>query len=207
MSHEYVIYQGDQSRAEYAAKLRVRLHGWSERRVPSFNPDNLEEGAKRFPYRVIPNNGFPPLPGHLGIWYSVLSALENLERPFVAFDDDVRLSPKFMASFQMFLDDLPEDADFLSLYKAPIWIESMAHPVGRYLSTVYTPYGGPAIYWTPKGARQFIDLASHFGINAQYDNQLYGYAWAGEMKGYMLAPKTIPVVYTRDVPSTIQNKG
>lgn len=191
----YTIYSVDDSRFQYIMKLQSKVRSWEEVRIECVDgriPARLKaeieaRGTKilRADIRV----------GQLGVWHTFLNALEAA--PIVTFDDDVLLCDNFEEEFQKRFDELPEDADFFSLF-LPRDSDHLASPsdyFGEYLTKAYARYGGASFYFTEKGAAKILELFKRDGIRMQYDDQLYSYVKSGELNGYSSRPELKDLVF------------
>jgi len=164
--------------------------------------NELEIARKEHPYEV---HGQFTL-GQLGIWFGVLNALE--EAPIVTFEDDALLGEFFEARLNAALKELPEDADFFSLFiprdSDHLWTSDKS--VGHFVTKVYQRYGGVSMYYTEQGAKKIKALLERDGIRHQYDDTFYEYAKTGELNGYCLKPEHPDLVYiTGEEESIVQN--
>lgn len=185
----YAIFQVDDSRQHYVDGIRNELSRdghWEEIDVWCVDgriPEQLAKAQAKWTYPIYMDR---PTVGQLGIWYTVLNALEA--GVDVTFEDDaILLHHFFNFEFHSRLEELPDDADFFSLF-VPRNRDDMLkprHDIGQpRVCRAYHPYGGVSMHWTPKGRERFFELLDRDGMKDQWDNQLYGYSWAGEMQGY-----------------------
>lgn len=195
----YTIFSIDDSRSQYTARLREQLE-WKEVRtvcVTGRNSFELLRAMKRHGYEV----NFPTaLVGQLGIWYTVLNALDHA--PVVTFEDDAILHKDFHYVFEERQRFIPDDFDFFSLFVPRDSDHIYYNDASRYNLTddptpvvrAYQPYGGVSMYYSEKGAGRIKDLLKRDGITAQYDDQLYKYAQTGELNGYTSSPRVPDLV-------------
>jgi hypothetical protein len=163
--------------------------GWDE--IPNMAIDGRITPVT-LPYEVHPNEtrGFPRA-GHLGIWAGVLKAMEHA--PLVTFEDDAILADIFGFEFNQRMKELPNDADFFSLF-LPRDSDHMFQPKHEIsglakVCRAYQPYGGVSMYYTEQGVEKIKKLLERDGICDQYDNTLYNYSWHGELNGYTSKPR------------------
>lgn len=192
----YTIFQVDNTRDYYVKDMLSELNLWNWERVQTECvdgriPEQLEAAQKKHPYTVYPNHtmGWPRF-GHLGIWYTVLNALEHA--PIVTFEDDaILMEGWFGVEFNKRIAELPDDADFFALF-IPRDSDQKYQPRHDYGGTktckVYQPYGGVSMYYTEQGAKKIKKLLERDGLVHQYDNVLMNYAWHGELNGYTSKP-------------------
>lgn len=208
---KYTIYSIDDSRSHYKTDIRKQLTTWQEITIECVDGSNKEQlksaimNSKhnvRLNWKAAHDLRF----GHIGIWLSFLNALEHA--PIVTFDDDAILSPFFSILFAKRLAELPDDADFFSLFiprdSDHLYDESMS--VGSALSRVYANYGGVSFYFTERGKNRIRSLIERDGIMYQYDDSLYMYAKNGELNGYCSKPQVKDLVYiTGEETSIVQD--
>lgn len=193
---KYTIFQIDDSRQHYVDRIRSELLGWNWDEIETDVVDGRNRGTLlteryRRGIRIIPNasQSFPRA-GHLGIWYTVLNAIERA--PIVTIEDDAILMENlFGFEFQKRVKELPDDADFFSLF-LPRDSDHMFKPRHEFgahrICRAYQPYGGVSMYYTERGRDRIFKLLDRDGITDQYDNQLYRYSWHGELNGYTSKP-------------------
>lgn len=200
---KYTIFQVDDSRQRYVDHIRMELEStdWEEVKTDCVDgriPEQLAAAQAKHPYEVHPNAtlGWPKF-GHLGIWYTVLNAMDN--GPVVTFEDDsILLSNFFAFEFGRRISELPDDADFFSLFLPrdndhrykPAKHDFGAHAMCR----IYQPYGGVSMYYTERGIENIKRLLERDGLVHQYDNVLMNYSWQGELNGYTSKPQFIDLV-------------
>lgn len=166
-------------------------------------------------------------PGEIGIWQSLASVWNNMQSDVLLFEDDVFLSPNFPVYFQEALNELPEDADFLSLfvpeeqrqdfnYTVRYDDDGNWHPASeadkyifdigaKFIARAYHGWGGQALYFTKKGAEKLLHLAQTKRMYTTSDCFLYMEAHSGRINGYTMLPKFWNTVYIdRSTKSIIQ---
>jgi hypothetical protein len=155
--------------------------------------------------------------GEIGVFLSVLNALEHaLEEPLLTIEDDALVNPNFEANLRYFIDKLPADTDFFSLFlprdhcdanfyqgvlidewgnvkgNEPSWYDG-GHDAWKTddpeIFRAYQRYGGVSMYYTPQGAEKILKLVREKGIYDQYDNFLYACSKIGLLNGYTTHPK------------------
>lgn len=194
---KYTIFSINDDRKRYTDAIRKKLLGWEEVPVWSVNGSDstqLGQAQELHPYQI--NDSDRPLKvGHLGIWYSVLNALEHA--PLVTFEDDAILSGRFKMDFQSRRMALPSDFDFFSLF-IPRDSDHLYHQglsVNPWLTRPYQKYGGVSMFYSEKGANKIKALLERDGITQQYDETLYSYAREGELNGFCSKPTIQDLVY------------
>jgi len=193
---KYALINADESRQATADAIWIALNSFGDQQVHSKVVDgrsdaSLELAQISSPYRVVDDPGSTfPLRGHLGVWYSVMNALDYA--PLLVIEDDALLKDDFDRELNKALYNLPADADFLALFTPDARHHLFNRDMHEYspgdLVRVWQPNGGVAIYWTARGAESFRALVEKDGMRAQWDNQLMQYAWDGRMKGYTFRP-------------------
>lgn len=155
--------------------------------------------------------------GEIGIWQSLASVWSEMDDDTLVFEDDALLHADFSKRFRHALLDLPEDADFLTLFvpeeqrqdyeyivrydEEGIW--HSATEDNKYIfdigsdtiSRAYSGWGGQAILFTKKGADALLQIAQSRGMYTTSDCFLYLQAHAGAVNGYSMMPKYYDTVY------------
>lgn len=191
---KYTIFNVDKERQHYIDKMRPKLSAWEDANTYTVDariPEEFEKARKKFPYEVR----FDARIGHLGIWYSVLTALEDA--PIVTFEDDALLHENFKREFDARIAELPEDFDFFSLFipRDSDHIYTSDKSAGWYICKTYQRYGGVSMYYSKQGAEKIKNLLERDGITGQYDDTLYEYSKNGELNGYCSKPSIQDLVY------------
>lgn len=154
--------------------------------------------------------------GEIGVWCSNLNVWKTIAKTGVSayvFEDDAYVTDHFRKHRESILYAVPASADFFSFsvpedqrndfyYRRTVladgsWTNysselhrktSSPHYVDEWISTAYQGYGFPAMYYTPKGAKNILKLARESGITEPVDVQIFAWALAGKLKGYTMAP-------------------
>jgi hypothetical protein len=215
----FCIFSIDDSRRHYTDKIRKTLGTsfwfnevpvWT---VDAGRPGDVENAQLVHNYRINWREDQPMRAGHLGIWYSVLNATNWNTGPVVTFEDDAVLHPAFTERFWTVTSQLPKDTDCFSLFlprdqdnvyhskASTLWV------AGTGICKAYQVYGGVSMFWTKQGGAKFRNLIRRDGIQDQWDNQLYGYARAGEMNVYTGTPGHELVSITGSEKSIVQESA
>lgn len=199
---DYTIFSVDDSRQRYTTRIRQALPEWNDlglRSIDGRKPELLALSKEHFPYDIRYNARV----GQLGIWYGVLIALNYA--PIVTFEDDAILGENFLANFESRIKELPDDADFFSLF-LPRDSDHMYSPdkeVSYSLCKTYQRYGGVSMYYTKQGAEKIKALLERDGITGQYDDTLYHYSKTGELNGYCSKPSFSDLVFISGLEESI----
>lgn len=191
---KYTIFSVSKERQHYIDMMQPKLAGWENAELKAVDariPAEFEKAQERFPYPV----NFEARIGHLGIWYSVLTALD--EAPIVTFEDDALLHSNFKREFDARVAELPEDFDFFSLFipRDSDHLYTTEKSAGWFITKTYQRYGGVSMYYSKKGAEKIKALLERDGITGQYDDTLYEYSKKGELNGYCSKPSIQDLVY------------
>lgn len=191
---EYTIFNVDSSRQHYIDMMKPKLSGWDNLNVYSVDgrvPETLKAYRKKYPYAI----NYEARAGQLGIWYSVLNALQDA--PIVTFEDDALLHDNFKREFDARVNELPEDFDFFSLFipRDSDHMYTTDKSAGWFVCKTYQSYGGVSMYYSKKGAEKIQALLERDGITGQYDDTLYEYSKNGELNGYCSKPSIQDLVY------------
>ncbi|AXG66195.1 glycosyltransferase [Streptomyces phage Annadreamy] len=191
---KYTIFNVTSERQHYIDMMLPKLSTWERAQtyvVDARIPEEFEKARKRFPYQIK----FDAKIGHMGIWYSVLTALENA--PIVTFEDDALLHDKFIREFDARVAELPEDFDFFSLFvpRDSDHMYASEKSAGWYITRTYQRYGGVSMYYSKQGAEKIKALLERDDITGQYDDTLYEYSKTGELNGYCSKPSMQDLVF------------
>lgn len=191
---KYTIFNVDDSRQHYIDMMTPQLEGWEREQTDCVDgriSEQLQAAQEKFPYEVK----YQARLGQLGIWYSVLNALDHA--PIVTFEDDALLHSNFQWEFEARIAELPEDFDFFSLFipRDSDHIYTTDHSAGWFICKTYQRYGGVSMYYSKNGARKIKSLLERDGITGQYDDTLYEYSKRGELNGYCSKPIVQDLVY------------
>ncbi|QWT29969.1 glycosyltransferase [Streptomyces phage TunaTartare] len=201
---KYTIFQIDDSRQHYVEMMKPKLASWERQQTECVDgrvSEQLKAAQEKFPYEVK----YQARVGQLGIWYTVLNALDNA--PIVTFEDDALLNSNFRAEFESRTAELPEDFDFFSLFipRDSDHIYTRDKSAGWFICKTYQRYGGVSMYYSKQGAQKIKSLLERDGITGQYDDTLYEYSKNGELNGYCSKPVVQDLVYiTGAEPSIVQ---
>lgn len=217
----YKIFSIDDRRAHYTRAIQAAVADWKPAHTPTINglePFSLEAAVDIFDDISI-NGEFTV--GQLGIWYSVLCALEWVDAkktPLVTFEDDALIAPDFVERFTQYCREFPDDMDFFSFfvpadYKHKFYYGSIYDANGYVVAEnmgftggvqwnatgaikqAYQRYGGVSMYYTPQGAERILDLVEKTGLTDQYDDYLYRHSRLGNLNGYTMSPDRPDMVW------------
>lgn len=208
-THDYTIFSIDDSRDRLTKETRRILSeaGWNEVEtecISAYRGDELEGEIQR---RGIPITNSDLTRGEVAIWYTTLNGIEHA--PIVTLEDDAIIDEMSIEAFDIALSELPEDADFFSLFipRDSDHMFNQDYFIGKNrVCKTYQVYGGVSMYFTPQGVDRIMDLVHNDGIFAQWDNQFYQYAKEGKLNGYTSMPSTKDIVWiSGQEPTTVHN--
>jgi len=188
---KYTIFSIDDRRKHYTDKIKPE--GWTRVKTQCVDAINTRVVS---PYPVR----FEARRGHIGIWMTVLNALE--QAPIVTFEDDALLGDDFEEAFKQRTSRLPKDFDFFSLF-IPRNQDHLAPAEPKPLIPVYQTYGGVSMYYSEQGRDKIKALLKREGITHQYDDFLYHWAKQGELNGYTSHPLYPELVYISGMEDSI----
>lgn len=202
--YKYTIFSVDDSRAHYIEKMRPVLSSFMDEVetycVDGRIPEELKKAQEKHPYEVK----YDAKVGQLGIWYTVLNALENA--PILTLEDDALLHENFPDRFGWNIREWQHDTDFFSLFlprDSDHLYDENRDRIGHYTCRTYQRYGGVSMYYTKQGAEKIKALLERDGITGQYDDTLYAYSKAGELNGYCSIPSLPDLVYITGLEDSI----
>ena len=188
---KYTIFSINDDRKHYIDKIHPE--GWT--RVKTQCVDAISTYVVP-PYPVR----FNAKRGHIGIWMTVLNALENA--PIVTFEDDAILHPDFEQIFKTRTARLPKDFDFFSLF-IPRNQDHLAPQTKAHLIPAYQTYGGVSMYYSEQGRDKIKALLAREGFTHQYDDFLYHWSKQGELNGFTSNPVYDDLVYISGLEESI----
>lgn len=191
----YTIFQVDASRQSIVDAMAPKLKTWDfvpvecvDGRGREFDDPRISEGL---------------LTGHVGVWYTMLNAIEHA--PLITIEDDAVLVDDFTQLAERQIAELPMTADFLAFFSNRDYMYGLRHEIGcAHICKAYQPNGAVAMYYTKKGRNRIRQLVKRDGFMMQFDNQLYTYAWRGELNGFSSKPQHKLVSIDETVPSIAQ---
>jgi GR25 family glycosyltransferase involved in LPS biosynthesis len=216
MKIEYTIISISEQRAAHKQALRGLLNLSEAKDIEFVNATDcgqLEKILSKYP-NIKPKDWIPRL-GELGVWLSQIQtwyylANSNIDA-LIVFEDDAIISPAFESILDLYIDDLPDNWDFLSLsvpdnqrqdfYYRQVYDET-GHPktviragektyefdYGKpTLARVYQGYCCVATMYSKAGATKLLKLVEEFGIYTPVDCFLFLQAHAGRLNAF--APK------------------
>lgn len=230
----YTVFSVSQERAQFRQAIidRCPLDYAPVKSVNGVTED-LDSYIERWGLsESIKNNHQPYHKGELGIWFSVLNAIEwcaSNEEELLTLEDDAMIQTDFGAKLESRLSYLPSDYDFLSLFVPrdhTDWFHyeklidergvildgkhkrvgrNNVHPyfVNQFISKSWQRYGGVSMLYSPSGARKILDLISTIGISWQYDEWMYMQQRIGNLNGYSFNPGKVDIVRLRPAKSTV----
>lgn len=143
----------------------------------------------------------PPLPGEYGIWVSTINVwkyiVENNIDRLLVIEDDVRLDADFVNNVQNYINDLPEDFDFLSLYyfEGHNWEDAEFDIGSKYIQKSLSQYSGAqAILYSRLGAKKLLKLVKMKGIEYTPDCFIFRQSLEGIVNGYSIKGKNNSLV-------------
>lgn len=138
---------------------------------------------------------FPPLPGEYGIWISTINVwnymISNDIAELLVLEDDIELSKTAQEDILLLKNELPEKWDFLSLYHFDGHnnFDSTTDIGSIYIhKSINQPSAGQAILYSNAGAKKFMRLIRHKGIEYTSDCFIFEQSKIGAVNGYSVIP-------------------
>lgn len=196
----------------YKDRIRKTVQESEEIFVPAINGRevNLEEELDRRNLFVKYPGAFSV--GEIGIWLSMFDCWQwciDNDETLITFEDDASPRHYFDEAVRFFLEEVPQDWDFMALwvpdnqkqdYRYNVKFDDEGHATIRgyaqeslfdfgafYLARAYQGYGNVCSMFSPKGSQFLIDKARETGIYTPVDCFMFQNAHAGRCNGY--APK------------------
>lgn len=221
---KYIIPSISNTRDRYKNSIRERLSDWDELNVSTVNGNvrsELDLSQKEYSYKL----SYPALVGQLGRWYTFLNHAklsQQLKEPIFVIEDDAIVANDFNDRVGTVLNQVPEDADFFSLFiprnkdhsrvtivknfgKVKIHFPAPDWDIGKEdVTRAYQPYGGVAMVLYPSLYSKIGNLLIDTGINMQFDDYLYRMSQEGRVNGYTVFPNYQDLVWiSGNEPSTV----
>lgn len=155
---------------------------------------------------------FPPLPGEYGIWLSLINVwdymLDKDIDQMLVLEDDVTLIKSAYNNLKIFVSELPEDWDFLSLHYFPNqnkFDETTDIGASYIHKSLNQPAAGQAILYSKSGASKIRKLVQRKGIEYTSDCFIFKQAELGFLSGYSIMPnkKTFLIHEYKNIKSLI----
>lgn len=208
----YNIITIDDKRKFYKDHIRATVQESKEIFVPAINGRevNLSEELDNRNLFVTYPGAFSV--GEIGIWLSMFDCWQwciDNDEILITFEDDAIPRNYFDEAIRFFLEEVPEDWDFMALwvpenqrqdYKYNVKFddegratirgylqESLFDFGGHYLARAYQGYGNVCSMFSTKGAQFLIDKVRETGIYTPVDCFMFQNSHAGRCNGY--APK------------------
>jgi len=233
---KYIVISVDDSRADYRNKIKSKTELpeqeflATDARLSTFDISYAlrTRGLKIADWEDIKI-------GEIGCWLSHFDGwrlVVEKDEPMVIFEDDVILAESFSHNLSDFLEEVPEDYDFVSLSVPPdqfpdyLWIvrysvkgepdiigkvfdgkDSQFNYGAVRMAKAYQTWGLGAVLYSPRGARKLISLAREHGLYTPVDCFLFNQAHLGAVTGYAPKPFFVNQLTTFNInaPTTVQD--
>jgi GR25 family glycosyltransferase involved in LPS biosynthesis len=159
------------------------------------------EGVTRRSWAPYDGRTSKPLPGELGIFVSYINIfkyiIENQIDKLLVIEDDAALLDNFVDLLLLYLDDLPEDFDFLSLsyFSDQNDITESTDIGSKYIHRSFNQYSSAVgIVFSLKGAYSILELFKKIGMEATSDNFIFYYSKQKMLNGFSLIKNESPLI-------------
>lgn len=137
----------------------------------------------------------PPLAGEYGVWVSTIYFFEymiknNIDK-MILLEDDILLKESFIENFNLCLEELPENFDFLSLYyfQEHNSLDENTDIGLKYIHKSNNQYSaGQATLYSLAGAKKIIKVLKRKGIEYTSDCFIFNQSHLGVINGYSIKP-------------------
>lgn len=169
------------------------------------------EGIDRNTWHPYDGRTSPPLPGELGIWVSYINIFKyivsNKVDKLLVIEDDATLSDNFVNQLLIYLQELPEDFDFLALSyfvdqndmtnNTDIGSKHIHRSLNQYSSAV-------GIVFSSQCAKKVLKLLQRFGLEYTNDCFIFHYSQKEMLNGFSLIKSDSPIIkHTNEAKSVI----
>lgn len=134
-----------------------------------------------------------PLPGEYGVWVSTINlwqyVVDNKIDKLLVLEDDIILQENFVENFNLYLNDLPNDFDFLSFYyfSKQNNVDDNTEIGSEYIHKSNNQYSAAqCILYSYSGAKKLLKLIKRKGIEYTNDCFIYKQAQVGLINGYSI---------------------
>lgn len=152
-------------------------------------------GIKLDVWNPYDGRSFPPLPGELGIWVSLINVwkyiIDNKVNSLLVLEDDIKLKETFVLNLEIVKNELPENFDFLSLYyfKDQNKLTEGSDLGFKYIHRSNNQYSaGQATIYSYYGAKKLLNLVKRKGIEYTTDCFIFRQSQLGLVNGYSIVP-------------------
>lgn len=199
---DYTIIKINERAAHQVAKNRDLLDGsgFSFHEIDFIDGNNTEidpflmlkeKGFNTESWKPFDNRKSKMLPGEAGVWLSNIAVyeyiVENKIKNFLLIEDDAILAKNFVENFKFFIEELPKDYDFLSLYYFKGHNKETAETdLGlKYIhKSTNQKSGFQCVLVSLLGAKKILRHLKRFGLIYTSDCTIFHFAENGMLNGY-----------------------
>jgi GR25 family glycosyltransferase involved in LPS biosynthesis len=134
-----------------------------------------------------------PLPGEYGIWVSTINLwqyiVDNKIDKLLVLEDDVVLQENFVENFNLYLNELPNDFDFLSFYyfSGQNEVDDNTEIGLKYIHKSNNQYSAAqCMLYSYSCAQKLLKLIKRKGTEYTNDCFIYNQAHVGSVNGYSI---------------------
>lgn len=183
----------------------------TKKKVDQFLADNPKFKVNTVEDYAQPGETFPPSAGVIGVWASNYTAykafLESDKELLFLFEDDIILSANFQTIVPFYLQELPKDWDFFSLFVPDdsLFAYTQEHDINQpNVCKSYQQWSCASYLVSRSGAEKAIKNIESRGITAPIDWYIFNFRMKAEVdqmrfNTYTLKPKAYrPVKFLLD---------
>lgn len=137
-----------------------------------------------------------PLPGEYGVWLSTLNIfqyiVDNSIDVLLVLEDDITLAKDATEKLKLFMSELPEGWDFLSLYHFVghnQFDESTDIGLKKIHKSINQPSAAQAMVYSNSGAKKLLKLMNRKGMEYTSDCFIFEQSRVGAVNGYSIRPE------------------
>jgi GR25 family glycosyltransferase involved in LPS biosynthesis len=141
---------------------------------------------------------FAPLPGEYGVWvsniYFLQYMIDNSIDRMLLLEDDILLDKNFVYNFNLCVNELPEDFDFLSLYSfdGQNDLDENTDIGAQYIHRSHNQYSaGQATVFSLQGAKKILKVLKRKGIEYTSDCFYFKQSQLGVINGYSVQKEKV----------------
>lgn len=227
MKIAYTIISIDNNRVELKTKIHEAMKATGTQELTGIEfvdarvPGVAHKYARKNKIQIKGNAIFL---GELGVWFSQMNSWKAIAKSdydaVIVFEDDAVVNPVFVDKFDIIMNRIPSDFDFVALnvpsdqnmdyyYDREFdsnggWklrtdtrkrLLSSSHYIGDPLiCTSYQGYSCVANMYSRKGASKLLDITKKNPIVGPVDCMIYQESFKGNLNGYTFMPNILPMV-------------
>lgn len=206
----YAVISINDSRIINVNNIKNNMIGWELVDSIKYVDGKIEDGFKILKdlgistsvYKPDDGRKYPMTKEEAGCWAShincIIKTIENKYPILLVFEDDAIISDDFLEKFNLLIQDLPKDFDFLSLFNEPSQnvFDEKSDIGSKYIHKSLSQLSmNVCMLYSLKGAYKIMKIAKHSGATYNIDSVIYRASCAGFLNGYIIRPDIKQIVH------------